>query len=1720
MKQVRATVVLLKKYLAQARHAPKREAAFLAVPVLMIVFLAILGAVVRPNSRMGKVERSPPAYAADTILRCSQDTAISQPCVSVLYNFAGHPAVEELMATVASLNPHIPASEIVGIIGRNDSDVNEYFIANENKVLAAYVFTFDETVFPNTLPGGMVNTPPLNSPTFDYGGGGVFNPRFNELYKLQVNSTALADPVCSISDPLQFYKCGAPARDVAAPMIRALAVAVMRYWAARLPGGGAALAGEATIDTLLVPFAHPVIEVDSLLDAAAPIWWMFATLFPVVFMVADIVSERQAKIRYNLSLMGVPDSSYWLAMWLWFVPKMLLANFMVVTTMALCQFNIVLKNSGGVIIFTQFFSSIAQVSLGMFISTQFNAVKPARSIAVSLVIFFSLFSNLTSLVSNESSLTSKSLGNLLVLVPPLAFLKAVTDLSTASLGQAVDGVAWSQRASSTTRFSFSDIWGWLVFDALAWLAMAIYADAVLPNAVGVRRRAPYYFLLPSYWGLTRCSPGEADRRSLDAMRPPQPQPATEPLDEDVSAEFGEVRANAYADRPGVVLRSLRRTFRSIVKCWKRPLVALDNLSLAVPARTMLCLLGPSGAGKSVVLQLLAGAASATSGDAFVAGRSVTHETDGVRTSCGFCPQFNMVWQDLTAAENIAFVAALRGVPDPAVPGEVAARLTEAKLESSRNQLVASFSTAMRRRLAIALSLVGDPAIVLLDQPTAGLDPIARREVWELVLGAKARPERTVVLATDCIEEAEALGDRVAVLAAGRLRCIGSAPRLKAKYGTGYRARVAVDAPRQDDARAALQASFPSLALAPAEREDELVLVVPPDQTAVLAALWLALQRFVEQGLIRDYQVGLASLEDVFLRTVPSEAEPAAAPAAAAPAAAPAASEAALAAESAPLDAPLHRAPAASGRGASFGRQVRALLYKTYDTQKRKRSANCYSILTPVAMLLFLVSLQALLFNRATVKQAVADPGSTPIVFIPSTFPFSFVLANSLATSEGMQLLSGFQANLPFNSSHFVQLDSLGAAQRQLFGSWYRAATPFGNFTGGMDVLAAQTVRGLTTPLSARLAVLFNESAGAEYGTVPALVHYATQAMLRAALNVSYNMALSDSPRQARRTRVDIVALVAPFVFPVILFLDFPLLVGLIMYDKEKRLLHLMRQSGLGMPVYWLATLAFGVWHYVLIAGVMLGVGIGFRFTIFIINTPGTYVLLLLFFGYAMLPMATFFTMLFAHEFAASTLSYIILIISSVVGNALIPSLQDSPSQLLLASLYPYFAMQHGFVLLGRAALRGQSLKHSDLAVPYSMLLLSGTIFLLLTLYLSALFPVGLGKRRHPCFCLMLARWRGKESASADVELFDVSAVAAGEYEDDDVGAERFRVQSLTSLGGDDAVLVLRNAVKAYGTSAGAAVRGLSFAVQRGEVFCLVGHNGCGKSTVLALLSGLCSPTQGDVYVDGCSMRVRAQVVSAQRRLGICPQADLLWDGLTVPEHLRFYGRLRGLRGRALREAVFGVARRLCLVRYGTSMVGKLPREARRRLSLGTALIGAPPIVLLDEPTAGLGHEARQQVWGVLREMIASSGLTVLLVTTSMDEAEALATRVAVMGGGTLRALGPVPHLKAKFASGYRLSVDVRPHTSGDEAVDFVRSIEPRAVLLPHSLGLVRHFNVPSDGLDVAALLAALQDGAHAAHVLAWALVQPTLEDAVLTIAGSAHGAGHYATDAYATGAAS
>ena len=409
--------------------------------------------------------------------------------------------------------------------------------------------------------------------------------------------------------------------------------------------------------------------------------------------------------------------------------------------------------------------------------------------------------------------------------------------------------------------------------------LAVYLFEVLPSEFGVRK--PWHYPVTYTYAYVRNLLSEESKLQKTKAHVASNFFNTDNIkrneeDDDVVAERERVFGKNYPENTALLLRNMKKSYGQ-----KN---AVKGVSLAIEPGIVFGLLGPNGAGKTTLISILTGLYEASGGDGYLAGFKVGEEMDSVYRSMGnlldkrkkkrnctntfymlgVCPQHDILWPELTVEEHLLFYARLKGVSRKNEKGAVDDALARVSLTKFRDRASTGLSGGEKRRLSIAIALIGNGQVIFLDEPTTGLDPEVRRLIWNII--NEQRAGKTIVLTTHSMEEAEVLCQRIGIMAKGTLRCIGPQLHLKNKYGSGFRVVIMCNPADAPKATAYIESLLP----AGYHRIDSFAgnfsYDFPAAENAVARIFDSLSQHSGENGIV-DWGLSQTSLEEVFLRII-------------------------------------------------------------------------------------------------------------------------------------------------------------------------------------------------------------------------------------------------------------------------------------------------------------------------------------------------------------------------------------------------------------------------------------------------------------------------------------------------------------------------------------------------------------------------------------------------------------------------------------------------------------------------------------------------------------------------------------------------------------------------------------------------------------------------------------------------------------------------------------
>ncbi|XP_053782062.1 ATP-binding cassette sub-family A member 13 isoform X8 [Desmodus rotundus] len=1455
-----------------------------------------------------------------------------------------------------------------------------------------------------------------------------------------------------------------------------------------------------------------------------PLIMMLAWLVSVASMVRQLVYEREIQLEGYLSMMGVHPGTHFLA---WFLEN---AAVVAVSSAVLA---VVLKTSGifaysdALVVFLFLLDfGVSVIMLSYLLSALFRRASTAA--LCSGLLYVTSFLPYIVLLVLRSRLGAAA-QTCLCLFSTTAFGQGVF-LITFLEGQEA-GVQWGNvdQSPEPVGVTFAGVCWVILLDSGLYFLCGWYLSNLIPGTFGVRK--PWYFPFTAlHWRSTWGLAAQGQRGLCSSWSGPCGDSDPEGLPPPPGKETQEEGA------PGV-------TLVSVTKEYQPHQAAVRDLTLTFHRGQITALLGTNGAGKTTVLSMLTGLQAPTSGTILVDGRSLHTDLSAIRKELGVCPQRDVLLDRLTVREHLLLFASVRSPQWTAAERrrQVDTTLRDVGLAQHQHQQARALSGGLKRKLSIGAAVLGGSRTVVLDEPTSGVDPCSRRGIWDILL--KYRQGRTMIFTTHHLDEAEALSDRVALLQQGRLRACGPPLCLAQACGRGLRLTLTrqPSVPEVDDlkhtayATSLVQTYVPQARLRDSSGR-ELSYAVPEDaDRAGLKGLFQALEQNQHRLCLTGCGLSDPSLEEVFLTLLQDSGKQA---------------DAAGGVESeSQSSGPAERGPGChDGAPASTLTQVAALLTKRLCHTRRAWSGTLSDLLLPVlfvalAMGLFMVrplavdypplkltpghyeKAETYFFSSSqsddteltqVLLRTFGDEGllcadGNPDPKDPSCWRSDPLFRPEAQASCGCLTCPNASAGAPYltsrlghtllnlSASHLEELLLLPSDKPRLGGWSFGMRVPG---AGPEAHLAAATPRSLVK-------VWYNQKG---FHSLPSYLNRLNNLLLWRLLPPAedwrrYGITLYSHPYGGALLNDDrILESVRQCGVALCIALGFSILTAsrgsAVVRDRvtgAKRLQHI---SGLGHGTYWFTNFLYDMLFYTASVCLCVAVVLAFGLPAFTFrqNLAATALLLLLF-GYATLPWMYLASRFFPSADVAF-ISYVSLNfvfglctllmttmprLLAIVSRA--QNLQDISDTLRWAfTLFPQFCLGQGLVELCYNQIKydlARGFGVDSYASPFAMSFL-GWIFVQLACQGSVLLLLRLLLHGD------LMQW--SRSRAADIQGTVTSC------SDADVEKEQTRVLK-GRTGGD--LLVLCNLSKSYRSLSKrrAAVHDVSLGLRRGECFGLLGVNGAGKTTTFKMLSGDIAPTSGHAVVRTPAGEDVA-LFSAQAaglRVGYCPQQDALDEHLTGWEHLRYYCRLRGILTPHIPQVAGDLVRRLRLEAHVDQPVATYSGGTKRKLSTALALLGRPDLLLLDEPSSGMDPCSKRLLWEAVRREVLE-GCAVVLTSHSMEECEALCTRLAIMVDGRFRCLGPPQHLKRRFGDGYTVRVWVCEEGGPHAAVSAcLQRHFPGVQFKGRRLNLLE-YHVPETRGSPADLLRVLQSSEAALNIERYSVSQATLEQVFINFA--------------------
>jgi ATP-binding cassette subfamily A (ABC1) protein 3 len=486
---------------------------------------------------------------------------------------------------------------------------------------------------------------------------------------------------------------------------------------------------------------------DEFMESIGPTLSLFILLIfiaPMFRLVGFITQEKASKAREGMKIMGLSDSPYWISWFIYYFSVCLVISILCSILLSLALF----PNSSWFYLFLYLFLyGMSLFSFSVLIASFLQRPRIACTLAT-LIHFLTYFMDLP-IAGEDISLTVKGAFSF---IPNIAMSLATQ--SMARLESGGEGLRSSTLNEESLGYRVSIAFSWWIIMFFVQLFLALYLDNVLPKEFG-KTQHPCFMFTKEYWFGVNRGKGTGHEKLLEE--------ADEELD-GTNRDFEGVPPNIRnqeATGDCMKVRHLKKTYPGGKK-------AVNDLSLTMYKSQIFALLGHNGAGKTTTLSILTGLYPPTEGTASVFGLDMFGQVNEMRKNLGVCPQFDILFDLLTPIEHLELYCMFKGVPKSEVKAQVEKTIKDVDLESKRNSFAKDLSGGQKRKLSVGIAMIGGSKIILLDEPTSGMDLTARRKIWDMLKNNKQ--DKIMILTTHFMDEADILGDRIAIMASGRIKC--------------------------------------------------------------------------------------------------------------------------------------------------------------------------------------------------------------------------------------------------------------------------------------------------------------------------------------------------------------------------------------------------------------------------------------------------------------------------------------------------------------------------------------------------------------------------------------------------------------------------------------------------------------------------------------------------------------------------------------------------------------------------------------------------------------------------------------------------------------------------------------------------------------------------------------------------------------------------------------
>ena len=1367
---------------------------------------------------------------------------------------------------------------------------------------------------------------------------------------------------------------------------------------------------------------------------------VMAYMSPLSLYVYRMVGDKESKIKESMKIMGLEEGQYFLS---YFIQYTVINIFSSIINAGL--FTVFLDR----ISYYHLFVTLLLWSLNVFALIYFFQSfidKTKIALVLSLVIYFMMYCVSLACMFEGGSLAAK-IG--LSLFPQVCLNNGI--LLFSKFQYHFRTFKDREFFEIYTTFSVGLMYIMFVVDFFLFLFLGFYLNNVLPHDFGIRK--PLYFIFTSDFWCSNKKRNNDEKKLIDKK-------LEENAEEDNKENYvvygskddiikDEVDEKLYGDSPNFESEEIYKNrnknddklkIRNIVKMFGDGKIAVNGVNLNFYKDEIFALLGHNGAGKTTLISMLTGMYEATKGTAIYEGVNIldSMNMEIFREKLGICPQHDILFEDLTIREHLEMFSIFKGVELTEVDNEVNKTLHDFQLEDIQYMLAKNLSAGQRRKLSISISLIGGSKVIFLDEPSSGMDITSRRNLWEIL--KRQTDGKIIILTTHYMEEASVLGKRIGIINAGKMKCIGSPLFLIEKYGKF----MSLNVTKEEDCDSNTIIEFIKNNAEDIEYEalsEEIMFRIPiknensgKKTNFDLKSFFTKFDDNVKKLRIKSYSVSMPTLEDVFLNVaaednnnIKSKEE---------------------LEQQQENDKILYNSNLREDytKNSKFLNDFKISMKRRYLITIRDIKGFLMEILCPIILTLFglLLSKIEIGYKSGPVEVSFEELGKQNIIY--SSYDDTninlndFILEDIPSTKiEGLTI-----DNFPdkkdavkeyINKIYEIQKDTEDSSKKEVD----MASDDYTGYFGSLFMLDVDNS-------NKKYEFIIALNARVRQG-LPIYSHYFLKHILEKACGKKLSITfthyplpmthdLSESKSFGNKIAIVLFLAIALALIPA----NF---ITIFVKERANNSKHLMRISGINITSYWIVNYIFELVKYYFTGGVCL-------LLLYLFDAYKDYLYIsYITLGPSLVSSTYCLSFFFNNESDAQNIVILINFLFGYLGSIIVNVLRGIESAKLVAKIIEYifgvvpiFCFDFAFILLTNPMgiylvdypNEFYNFKGDEMIKKFN-LMLAMVIYSSAECVLYTLLHIYIESQ---VYSFKKSTDNKLENDINDSEVIkeinkvnNIEIISSSENDLIKIDG-RTTIDDTKDLKEELYAVKVKNLRKIYTNGCCSkqesdiiAIKNLNFAIMPGECFGLLGLNGAGKTTTFKCITQELSQDNGKIYVN--NMDISGHFNELNELFGYCPQFDAIFELLSVYENLEFYASIKGIKKSSIQSLVNAMIKEMALDEFTNKIAGRLSGGNKRKLAVAISMLCNPPIILLDEPSTGMDPEARRFMWSVIHKMSTKGRKSSVIMTThSMDEAETLCKRMAIMVNGEFVCMGKANQIKDKYGYGYEADVRIKP----------------------------------------------------------------------------------------------